>query len=84
MQLTPKSRNQYEVVILVLTCIALFMEDVEILLLTETFKNTMEHGRFLRVLLSENQTPLFVSLFLCLCVCFIIANAIDDFFFFRT
>ena len=62
--------NRYEIAVVVLTFIALFMEDVEILLLTETFRNTMEYGRFL---LPEKPDPI-VCLF---CVCFV-AEAIED------
>ena len=39
--------DRYEIAILLLTFVALFMEDVEILLLTQTFQNTMDNGRFL-------------------------------------
>ena len=53
--------NRYEIAIVVLTLIALFMEDAEILLLTETFRNTMEYGRFL---LPEKPDPV-VCLFHC-------------------
>ena len=39
--------DRYEIAIVLLTFVALFMEDAEILLLTYTFENTMDHGRFL-------------------------------------
>lgn len=53
--------DRYEIAILLLTFVALFMEDVEILLLTGAFQNTMDNGRFL---LPEKPDPV-VCLFHC-------------------
>ena len=39
--------DRYEIAIVLLTFIALFMEDTEILLLTQTFQHTDQHGQFL-------------------------------------